>query len=282
MKNRTLKILILCCTLFASLMVFMVCKGNPLAIPDKSSITAQSSLEKILVSAHVPEYHYQIINTYPHNKNNFTEGLLLENGYLYESSGLYRKSRLQKIEVNSGKILQTHSLPPQYFAEGITIFGDQLYQLTYREQTGFIYDKNTFALQKTFHYTGQGWGLTTDNKQLIMSNGSATLSFIDPQTLKISHSLLVAAKDQPIQSLNELEYINGKIYANVWPTSIIIIISPENGRVEGWFNISALKPTSGCTSADCVANGIAYNEMDDTLLVTGKLWSHLYAIKIYP
>lgn len=281
MKNYVLKTTILLCVLFGSLLAFIVCKGNQFTKSDQfSSSTTYVSLEHILLAAHVPQYKYEIINTYPHNKSNFTEGLTLNNGYLYESTGLYGKSKLQKIELNTGKVLQSYSLPLQYFGEGMTILGNQIYQLTYREKKSFVYDKTNFEVQKIFSYSGEGWGLTTNGQQLIMSNGSANLNFIDPQTFKVSRTLVVTVQNQKIQSLNELEYINGKIYANVWPTTIILIISPETGHVEGWFNIKALKP--GCTSTDCVANGIAYNETDNTLLVTGKLWSYLYTIKIMP
>lgn len=238
-------------------------------------------LKQSLILSKTPEYGFELIKTYPHDTQTFTEGLLLDDGYLYESSGLYAKSSLKKTNFSNGQIVKEYSLPPRYFAEGIAIIGNFLYQLTYLEKTGFIYDKNTLKLEKTFQYSTEGWGLTTDGKQLIMSNGSDTLYFINPQTFKILRALQVTDQTHhPINSLNDLEYINGKIFANVWPTEIIIIISPQSGMVEGWINIDSLEPHADYLTADSVANGIAYEKKTDTLLVTGKNWPYLFSIKI--
>ncbi|WP_165474758.1 glutaminyl-peptide cyclotransferase [Legionella nagasakiensis] len=245
---------------------------------DRPTIT-QTSLERQLRSAHIAKYDYEILETYPH-AHHFTQGLVLDKHELYESSGLYKHSKLQKIDLSTGKTIQTHILAPHFFAEGIALLNNQLYQLTYREQTAFVYHKKSLALQKTFHYSGAGWGLTSDGKQLIMSNGSEVLRFVDVKTFKPSKMLTVKINNLPLTSLNELEFIQGKIYANVWPTSIIVILSPETGRVEGWLNIQALKPTHNCLSTTCVANGIAYDKRNNTLLVTGKFWPHLYRIKV--
>lgn len=275
-----LRVLLLWCVFCISLLSFVACKGET----DSEDLISKedSRLQQLLIRDKVPEYRYEIINISSHDSHNFTEGLALENGYLYESTGLYKQSRLIQQEINSGKIVREISLSPQYFGEGITILGNYLYQLSYREQTGFVYDKNTFKLIKQFKYKNQGWGITADDHQLIMSNGSSTLVFIDPNTLKPVSSLSVKTPHHKISSLNELEYIHHKIFANVWPTSIIVIISPETGDVEGWINLRALKPSSDCPSMECVANGIAYNEDSNTLLITGKYWPHLYTIKLLP
>jgi glutaminyl-peptide cyclotransferase len=241
----------------------------------------QTALKQLLINSKTPEYKYKIIKSYPHDIQAFTEGLLLDDGYLYESSGLYAKSHLKKTKFFSGQIVKEYSLPPQYFAEGLTIIGHSLYQLTYREKTGFVYDKNTFKLEKTFHYPTEGWGLTTDGKQLIMSNGSNTLSFIDPQTFKLTRALQVTDQThQPINSLNALAFIHGRIFANIRPSNIIVIISPQSGLVETWLNIDSLKPRADYLTAESVANGIAYDKQNDVLLVTGKNWPYLYAIKL--
>ncbi|VVC77192.1 hypothetical protein AQUSIP_25190 [Aquicella siphonis] len=282
MNKRMIKIILSFCVLAASLFVFMACKGKGAVKNEFAPSEAHTLLEQTLKNAHVPEYQYQVITTSPHDKTSFTEGFLIDGGYLYESTGLYKKSKLRKIEMMTGKVLQEYTLPPQYFAEGIAVIGDLVYQLTYKERTGFVYNKNTFSIQNTFHYQTDGWGLTNDDQQLIMSNGSSTLFFIDPKSFKTMRTLTVAAQNYKISSLNELEYVNGSIYANVLPTDIIIMISPQTGQVTGWINIKQLYTHRNCPPvvSDCIANGIAYNQSDDTLLVTGKNWPFIYTIKI--
>jgi glutaminyl-peptide cyclotransferase len=247
---------------------------------DNLTSTSASSLEQWLAHSKAPIYDFKIVHIYPHDGNNFTEGLLLENDYLYESAGLYQQSKLEKKDFITGKVLREYVLPTNYFAEGITIIGNHIYQLTYKEHTGFVYDKNIFQLEKIFHYSTEGWGLTSDGKQLIMSDGSAQLFFIDPNTFRITRTILVKDQNQTVNFLNELEYIQGKIYANIWPTDIIAIISPDNGKVLGWINIKSLNTRANCAVDNCVSNGIAYREKSDSLLVTGKNWLHMYEIKL--
>jgi glutaminyl-peptide cyclotransferase len=278
LKTQHIKIFL--SILAAGLLALLFYHSNQQTTDNDFSAKDDLILQQILSNAHIPEFHYQIINSYSHPINNFTEGLILRNGILYESIGLYGLSKLIKTDLNTGKILKEYLLPPQYFAEGITIQRDELIQLTYHEHTGFIYDINSFQLKKTFSYQSEGWGLTTNGKQLIMSNGSAALTFINPVTLKPIRSLLVTVNKNNINSLNALQFIDGMIYANIWPTSIIVIISPQNGKVAGWINIKALKPHSSCK--ECVANGIAYDEKNKVILVTGKNWPYLYAIKLLP
>jgi len=238
-----------------------------------------SPIEQFVSNSKAPIYHFKVIRTYPHDQHNFTEGLLLDNEFLYESSGLYQQSKLEKKDLFSGKILRETQLSPNYFAEGITLVGNSIYQLTYKEHTSFVYDKNTFKLEKTFYFPTEGWGLTSDDKQLIMSNGSATLFFIDPNTFRLMRTIVVHDQNQAVLHLNELEYIEGTIYANIWPTDMIAIISPATGAVLGWINITALH-TFNCGEGDCVANGIAYHEKNHTLLVTGKNWPLMYEIQL--
>lgn len=270
------------CIIAGSLVVFMACKGKEVDKDKSAPVETPSRLEQTLRNARVPEYHYQVLTTQPHDKTSFTEGLLIDDGKIYESTGLYMKSKLRKIEMSTGKVLQEHALPSQYFGEGIALIGDLVYQLTYKEKTAFVYNKNTFALLNTFHYKNEGWGLTNDDHQLIMSNGSSTLTFIDPKTFQVTRTLNVAAKNDRISSLNELEYVKGIIYANVLPTDIIIMISPQSGQVIGWFNIKSLYTPGSCPriGSNCIANGIAYNPTDDTFLVTGKNWPYIYTIRL--
>jgi glutamine cyclotransferase len=218
-------------------------------------------------------YSYSIVNTYPHDENAFTEGLLFDNGVLYESTGLYGSSSLRRVELKTGKILQSYALPSQYFGEGITIFEDKIIQLTWLENKSFVYDKQTFDLLQEFSISTEGWGITTDGNRLIMSDGTSTLYFLDPVTFqKIGQ---VEVHDEgPIDMLNELEYIHGKVYANIWGEEKIAIINPQTGQVEGWINLSGLQNTLN------VLNGIAYDATEDRLFVTGKNWPQLFEIKI--
>ena len=248
-----------------------------------SSLISEDELKNILLHSNIPKYQYQIIHIYPHDNSSFTEGLVFENNFLYESTGLYKKSKLRKIQLTTGKIIKQFDLPDHYFGEGMTIYKNRIYQLTYQEHLGFIYDKKTFALKQIFSYPTEGWGLTSDEHQLIMSDGSAMLTFINPTTMKSDHSIMVTLTKKRINGLNELQFVHGKIFANVWLTTLILIISPETGKVEGWLNIKALKPNQGICKMDiseCVANGIAYDKDNQILMVTGKNWPHVYALKL--
>jgi len=196
---------------------------------------------------------------------------------MYESTGLYGKSRVFKTVLSTGEVVRkTPFLESRFFGEGMTVLNEDMYQLTWHEGKAFVYDKNSFAPKKNFLYAKQGWGLTSDGKYLIMSNGSATLAFRDPQSFKIVRTIPVTAGATQISSINELEYIEGMIYANIWPTSIIVIISPQTGEIQAWFSLKEKPPAC----ADCVANGIAWNQQENLIYVTGKYWPNLYAIRI--
>jgi glutamine cyclotransferase len=224
------------------------------------------------------QYTYSIVHVYPHDENAFTEGLVFDNGSLYESTGLYGSSTLRRVELETGKILQSYTLPTQYFGEGITIFNDEIIQLTWCQYTGFVYDKQTFNKLREFSYLVEGWGLTTDGSQLIMSDGTANLYFLNPQTFEKLGQIEVH-NNVTVTGLNELEYINGKIYANVWLQDRIAVINPQTGQVEAWINLSGIQnPRSN--DPDDVLNGIAYDAKGDRLFVTGKRWSQLYEIKL--
>jgi glutamine cyclotransferase len=222
----------------------------------------------------VPIYTYKVLNAYPHDEKAFTQGLVFEGGYLYEGTGLYGSSTLRKVNLETGGILQIHRLSKQCFGEGITIYKNRIIQLTWQSRMGFVYDKRSFRVLRKFRYPTEGWGITYDGKRLIMSDGTATLYFLDPETFKqIGQVTVLDAKD-PVNGLNELEYIQGEIYANVWKKNLIVRISPKTGIVVGWIDLGGLCKWNG------VLNGIAYDREHDRLFVTGKLWPYIYEIKL--
>lgn len=225
---------------------------------------------------------YRVVRTYPHDRQAFTQGLVFVDGHLYESTGLEGSSSLRMEDLDSGRILAFHDVPAQYFAEGLTNWGNTLIQLTWRSQIAFVYDRATFRLLRTFHYDGEGWGLTQDGKSLILSDGSAALRFFDPATFREVRRITVKDHGVPVAQLNELEYIHGEIYANVWHTDRIARISPATGQVLGWIDLSGLLPAYARTNGEAVLNGIAYDAAHDRLLVTGKLWPSIFEIKVVP
>ena len=228
----------------------------------------------------VTNYSYEIVSTYPHDNGAFTQGLVFKDDVIYEGTGLYGESSLRKVELETGRVLKSYDLPEQYFGEGITVFQDTIIQLTWKSKKGFVYDKNDFKLLRDFTYDTEGWGLTHDGERLIMSDGSSTLYFIDPDTFSIIRHIEVVHNDTPIDKLNELEYINGQIYANIWQTDYIAIIDPQSGMVSGWIDLSGLLSSQQYGEPVDVLNGIAYDAANNRLLVTGKLWPHLFEIKL--
>jgi glutamine cyclotransferase len=226
-------------------------------------------------------YTYTVVKAYPHDSGAFTEGLVYADGFLYEGTGLVGDSSLRKVNLETGAVLQTVSLGDSFFGEGITIFGDRIVQLTWQSEKGFVYDKTSFNVLQEFNYPGEGWGITHDDNRLIMSNGSATLSFLDPATFKIVGTVQVHDGDTPVINLNELEYVNGDVYANVWHQERIAIINIETGQVRGWINLTGLSDAQNADPED-VLNGIAYDAQNQRLFVTGKRWPQLFEIKIEP
>jgi glutaminyl-peptide cyclotransferase len=228
-----------------------------------------------------PTEGYRIVHVYPHDPGAFTQGLVYVDGHLYESTGMNGRSSLRMVDLQSGKVLQHHELPAEYFGEGLTDWGSSLVQLTWKAGTAVVYDRFSFALQRTLHYKGEGWGLTQDGKSLIMSDGSPVLRFLDPRTFREIRKLSVTDENgHPVLDLNELEYIRGEIYANVWHTDRIARISPRTGKVLGWIDLSGLLDKSQLSDPDAVLNGIAYDSRFDRLFVTGKLWPKLFEIKV--
>ena len=230
------------------------------------------------VNATPVNYTYDVVNEYPHDQNAFTQGLVMEEGVLYESTGLYGGSTLRRVDLETGNVLQSYALSNEFFGEGITVFGDRIIQLTWQNQKGFVYDKNSFDLLQEFSYPTEGWGITTDGNQLIMSDGTANLYFLDPETFEKTGQVEVN-DNGTVTNLNELEYINGEVYTNIWQTDKIAIINPHTGQVTGWIDLTGIY-TQENNDPNSVLNGIAYDAEGDRLFVTGKLWSQLFEIKL--
>jgi len=221
----------------------------------------------------------QVVHTYPHDAQAFTQGLIYLGGHLYESTGIEGRSSLRMEDLETGRILQFQDVP-KYFGEGLTNWGSTLIQLTWQDHVGLVYDRFSFKLLRTFEYTGEGWGLTQDGKSIILSDGTATLRFLDPATFKVVRRVTVRDHGKPIDQLNELEYVHGEIYANVWHTDRIARISPATGKVLGFINLAGLLPDSERSEAEAVLNGIAWDQEHDRLFVTGKLWPKIFEIKV--
>lgn len=229
-----------------------------------------------------PVYTYRIINEYPHDPNAWTQGLIYQDGILFEGTGLNGRSSLRKVELATGNVLLNYALSEEYFGEGITILGNRLYQLTWQSHVGFIYDKDSFEFQETFQYPTEGWGITHDDERLIMSVGTPTLYFLDPTTLEAIDQVDVFDDNGPVSLLNELEYIDGEVYANVWKTNFIARIDPSSGHVLGWIDLTNILDIADLTQPADVLNGIAYDAENDRLFVTGKFWPRLFEIELIP
>ncbi|MGC2660551.1 MAG: glutaminyl-peptide cyclotransferase [Bryobacteraceae bacterium] len=231
-------------------------------------------------SSGTPVYKYRIVNTYPHDPNAFTQGLVYLNGAFYESTGLYGHSTLRMVDVTTGQVMRQQSVPSQFFAEGLTAWKSNLVQLTWKAGDAFEYDLFSFQHVRDFHYSGEGWGLAQDGRELIMSDGSADLRMLDPASFREISRLHVTDSGAPVNELNELEYVRGEVYANVWQTNRIARISPKTGKVVGWIDCTGLLADSDRTGHEDVLNGIAYDKEHDRLFVTGKLWPKLFEIKV--
>jgi len=228
------------------------------------------------------QYGYRVVRTYPHDRTAFTQGLEYRDGFLYEGTGMFGRSSVRKIDLDSGRIIQRYDLPQPFFGEGITVLNQQILELTWQSQTGFVYDKSSFQVLRSFDYPGEGWGLTNDGKQIYMSDGSANIRVWDSATLKEIRRITVKDGATPVTQLNELEWVRGEIYANVWQTDRIARISPVDGRVLGWIDLTGILPKSERPDPDAVLNGIAYDAAGDRLFVTGKLWPKIFEIKLVP
>ena len=230
----------------------------------------------------IPVYGYRVVHSYPHDPQAYTEGLLYLDGHLYESTGQVGASSVRKVDLATGKVLQQSSTPWPDYGEGIAVWQDKLIQLTWKNQEGFIYDLATLKPQARFPYAGEGWALTSDGNRLYMSDGTPVIRILDPGTLRQTGQINVTADGQPLQNINELEWVKGQIYANVWLTTRIARIDPKSGKVVGWIELAGLgpKPEQLADPTNDVLNGIAYDAQHDRLFVTGKCWPRLYEIRL--
>jgi glutaminyl-peptide cyclotransferase len=232
------------------------------------------------VDQEAPVYTFEVVKSWPHDCKAFSQGLVFYNGFLFESTGQYGSSTLRKIDLDTGKVLERVKIQKEYFAEGIAIFQGKIFQLTWESHKGFIYDLESFERLGEFSYDGQGWGLTHDNHSLIMSDGTNRIRFLDPTSFTVQRKISVYHNNLPLTDLNELEYIKGEIYANIWHSNRIVRIDPNSGKITGWIDLTGLLTTQdGCQEVD-VLNGIAYDERGDRLLVTGKLWPRIFEIRL--
>jgi len=232
--------------------------------------------------AEPPVHGYRIVREYPHDPTAFTQGLLYRDGKLYESTGLNRQSTIREVRLEDGKVLRSVSLPPQYFGEGLVDWRDELLSLTWQDGVGFRWNRADFRQKGQFRYPGEGWGLTQDGENVIMSDGTSELRFLDPATMRERRRLVVTHRGQPVERLNELEWVKGEIFANIWMGRRIARIDPKSGKVKGWIDLSELAVENANGDPDSVLNGIAYDAKADRLFVTGKNWAKLFEIDIVP
>ena len=227
------------------------------------------------------QYSYEVAHVYPHDRSAFTEGLFYLDGFLYESTGLERESSIRKVRLETGEVVERYDIPGQYFGEGIVNWKDRLIELTYRTQVGFVYDLAGFKLQHAFRYPGEGWALTQDGKRILMDDGTAQIRFWDPETLQETGRITVTDQEQPVKNVNELEWIQGEVYANIWTEDRIARIDPVNGKVLGWIDMTGLLgPRDRVEGYTDVLNGIAYDAQRDRIFVTGKRWPKLFEIRV--
>jgi glutaminyl-peptide cyclotransferase len=233
------------------------------------------------VPSRAPQYSYRVVNVYPHDPKAFTQGLVYQDGFLFESTGRFGLSSVRKTRLETGEVVAEHRIGNRYWGEGLAEWKDQLIQITWQAKVAFVYDRADFRLLNTFHYSGEGWGLTHDGKQLIMSDGSETLRLFDPVSFKLKGRISVRDGSEPVYRMNELEYVRGEVFANIWHTDRIARISPASGRVVGWIDLTGLlPPVYKLNDPEAVLNGIAYDADNNRLFVTGKLWPRLFEIEL--
>jgi glutamine cyclotransferase len=246
----------------------------------QTGTVANLSSEKTPTAGPVPISGYEVIHVWPHDAKAFTQGLVFQDGKLLESTGQEGRSSLRRVELETGKVLQKIDVPSPYFAEGITLLKGRIYQLTWQHQLGFIYDAWSFEKIGQFNYQGEGWGLTNDGQSLILSDGSNHIRFLDPDNFQVRKTIAVADRGSPVIEINELEYVHGEVYANIWHADRIARIDPQTGHVVGWINLAGLLSPGEVQDEEAVLNGIAYDESSGRLFVTGKLWPKLFEIRV--
>ncbi len=259
----------------AALMALIVIVINTPKAARNDLLTATSAAE-----AGFTNYACEVIKAWPHDTNAFTEGLVFLDGALLESTGMDGQSTLRKVDLKTGRVLKQMAVPAQYFAEGLAVLGAKVFQLTYLNHKGFVYDLASFQLEKEFAYKREGWGLTTDGQWLILSDGTDQIRFLDPLTFKVKRTIRVQHQGRRVNRLNELEYIKGEIFANVWPTDYVVRIDPANGKVLGTIDFTGLLEAKERSASSSVLNGIAYDAAEDRLFVTGKRWPKLFEVRL--
>lgn len=274
-RSRTASVTILVATFLLTGMAGSLgaCGDSKAGVPGDSDSPGSSV-------ARIPTYTYHVIRSYPHDPRAFTQGLQWYDGRLFESTGQVGESGLREVDLASGRVKREQPLEEPHFGEGMVILGDRLYQLTWQSGKAFVYNWKTFARIDTFTYEGEGWGLTTDGKSLIMSNGSSSLVWRDPETFQVTRTLAVTDRGTPVAAINELEWVKGEIWANIWMSDSIARIDPETGVVLGWIDLTNILPRIDRTGHEDVLNGIAWDEAGDRIFVTGKLWPRLYEISL--
>lgn len=276
MKATKIYILLLTCALFAS--VISACEVTPASAPP----TPTPKPTKTAGPPPIINYTYNIVKTMPHDTSAFTEGLTILDGKLYESNGQNGASDVRIVDLKTGAVKNSVKLDAQYFGEGMTILKGKIFQLTWQNHQGFIYDENTLAKLGDFAYTNEGWGLTNDGRFLIMSDGTNAITYLNPETFQVQKIVYVYDKGQPLPNINELEYIKGVLYANIWHTDKVVEIDPALGEIIGWIDFSGLRSPEAQQNQEAVLNGIAYDSASDQLFVTGKLWDKLFEVKLIP
>ncbi len=266
--------------------------GNNQSRPNMNSTVNKTPANTVNTDSSLPVYTYEIVNTFRHDPKAFTEGLFFYNGFLYESTGQEGKSDLRKVELDSGKTVQQHKIPTDSFGEGATILNGKIYQLTWREGRGFVYEAETFKLLKEFTYAGEGWGLTNDGKNMFMTDSTHVIRVVDPETFQTVKTLVVLREDgKPLMQINELEYIKGELWANVWHSeepailgkpNYIARIDPNSGKLLGWIDLDGISPEDVERGPENTLNGIAYDAQNDRIFITGKNWKNLFEIKVKP
>ena len=253
-----------------------------LAVAGASSWLVSGDATAPYVQARASIDTFRVVKSYPHDASAYTQGLIYRNGFLFESTGRHGQSTLRKVRLETGEVVQQHRVDAAYFAEGLAESNGELVQLTWQSNIAFVYDLATFSMRRTFRYTGEGWGLTRDQQGFILSDGTDQLRFLRPDTFREVRRVTVTDGGVPVRDLNELEYIRGEVYANVWHTDRIARISPESGRVLRWIDLSGLMATGYRLDPEAVLNGIAYDAVTNRLFVTGKLWPRLFEIEAVP
>jgi glutaminyl-peptide cyclotransferase len=253
-----------------------------LALAAGPSWLASSVAPGLLAQKGAPVATFRVVKTYPHDATAYTQGLIYREGFLFESTGLNGQSTLRRVNLETGEVVQQHRLDAAYFGEGLAEWNGQLVQLTWRSNIAFVYDLASFAPRRTFGYTWEGWGLTGDREGFILSDGTAQLRFLHPDTFREVRRVTVTDGGVPVRDLNELEYVRGEVFANVWHTDRIARISPESGRIVGWIDLRGLMSTGYRLDSEAVLNGIAYDAANNRLFVTGKLWPRLFEIEVVP